>query len=158
MVHLGAEIDVFEPDYVLMNSCPEVNPDHDYAGRHDVVGTFRGAGDGRSLIFNGHIDTVDFVDESLWERGPLNPFERDGKLYGRGSCDMKGGLCASLLAMKVLRNCNIQLKGDVIYESVIDEEGGGNGTLACINRGYKADAAIIPNRLICGLHLPIWDG
>ena len=93
LVHLGAEIDVFEPDYALMNSCPEVNPDHDYAGRHDVVGTFRGAGDGRSLIFNGHIDTVDFVDESLWERGPLNPFERDGKLYGRGSCDMKGGRC-----------------------------------------------------------------
>lgn len=139
-----AEVDMFEPDYELMNSCPEVNPNHDYTGRHNVVGTFKGTGGGRSLIFNGHIDTVDFVNESLWEKGPLNPFERDGKLYGRGSCDMKGGLCASLLAMKVLKDCGIRLKGDVIYESVIDEEGGGNGTLACINRGYKADAAIIP--------------
>lgn len=140
----GAEVDAFEPDYALMNSCPEVNPNHDYTGRHDVVGTFRGQGGGKSLIFNGHIDTVDFVDEKLWEQGPLNPFERDGKLYGRGACDMKGGLCASLLAMQTLQELGVHLRGDVIYESVIDEEGGGNGTLACITRGYKADAAIIP--------------
>lgn len=139
----GAKVDVFSPDYALMNSCPEVNPGHDYEGRHDVVGVFKGTGEGRSLIFNGHIDTVDFVDESLWEQGPLKPFVRDGKVYGRGSCDMKGGLSASLMAMQTLKDCGISLSGDVIYESVIDEEGGGNGTLACCNRGYKADAAII---------------
>ncbi len=140
----GARVDIFQPEYELMNFCPEVNPNHEYEGRHDVVGTFSGKGGGRSLIFNGHIDTVDFVDLTKWKQHPNHPYVEDGKLYGRGSCDMKGGLCASLMAMRTLKELGIELKGDVMFESVIDEEGGGNGTLACITHGYKADAAIIP--------------
>lgn len=140
----GAKVDMFQPDYEEMDFCPEVNLDHNYEGRHNVVGTFNGTGGGKSLLFNGHIDTVDFGDINSWTRGPLEPYIQDGKLVGRGACDMKGGLCASLMAMKAIRDCGIRLKGNVIFESVIDEEGGGNGTLACCARGYKADAAIIP--------------
>ena len=140
----GADIDEFEPSYEEMNFCPEVNPEHNYEGRHNVVGVFKGNGEGKSLLFNGHIDTVDFGDCSMWTKAPTDPYVADGKLYGRGACDMKAGLCASLMAMKAIRDCNIQLKGDVIYESVIDEEGGGNGTLACCAKGYHADAGIIP--------------
>lgn len=139
-----AEIDVFEPDYEMMNFCPEVNPNHNYEGRHNVVGTFKGNGSGKSLLFNGHIDTVTFDKLEEWYSHPLKPIIKDNRLYGRGSCDMKGGLAASLMAMKVIKDAGIELKGDVIFESVIDEEGGGNGTLACCAKGYKADAAIIP--------------
>ena len=139
-----AQVDVFQPDYESMGFCPEVNPDHDYSGRHNVVGRFCGSGGGRSLLFNGHIDTVDFGDMGAWKSGPLSPYIEDGRLVGRGACDMKAGLCASLMALKAIFDCGVQLKGDVLVESVIDEEGGGNGTLACCARGYRADAAIIP--------------
>lgn len=140
----GASTDRVQPSYEEMNFCPEVNRDHHYEGRYNVVGTFEGEGGGKSLLFNGHIDTVDFGDLRLWTKGPLEPYVEDGKLVGRGACDMKGGLCASLMAMKAILDCGIKLKGKVIYESVVDEEGGGNGTLACCARGYHADAAIIP--------------
>lgn len=140
----GAQVDVFQPEYEAMNFCPEVNPDHHYEGRHNVVGRFPGIGGGRSLLFNGHIDTVDFGDLDAWIKNPLEPYIEDGKLIGRGACDMKGGLCASLMALKAIIDCGVRLKGDVLVESVIDEEGGGNGTLACCAKGYRADAAIIP--------------
>jgi len=141
---LGAKLDVFEPDYKDINFCPEVNPNHDYKDRCNVVGVFPGKGGGKSLIFNGHIDTVTFDKLDQWYSHPLKPLVKDGRLYGRGACDMKAGLAASLMAMKAIKAAGITLKGDVIYQSVIDEEGGGNGTLACCARGYKADAAIIP--------------
>lgn len=145
----GAEVDVFEPDYEQMDFCPEVNPGpdddvkHDYNGRHNVVGVFKSEGKGKSLLFNGHIDTVDFSGVEKWSSHPLDPAIRDGRMYGRGACDMKGGLCASLMAMKAIKDAGVKLAGEVVYESVIDEEGGGNGTLACGARGYRADAAII---------------
>ncbi|MCC8179427.1 MAG: M20/M25/M40 family metallo-hydrolase, partial [Planctomycetes bacterium] len=141
---LGATLDIFEPEYAAMNSCPEVNPDHDYAGRPNVVGTIKGTGGGRSLLINGHIDTVSPEADKGWTSPPLQPTIRDGKLYGRGTCDMKGGLSAALSALAALRDCGIRLKGDVVVESVVDEEGGGNGTLACCCKGYRADAAIVP--------------
>lgn len=140
----NAEVDVFSPEYEEMNFCPEVNPGHFYEGRHNVVGRFAGEGEGKSLLFNGHIDTVDYGDVNSWTRSPVEPYSKGGRLFGRGACDMKGGLCAALMAIKAIRDCGIKLKGDVIYESVIDEEGGGNGTLSCCARGYHADAGIIP--------------
>ncbi len=142
--NLGATLDVFEPDYATMNLCPEVNPDHGYAGRPNVVGVIKGSGGGKSLLINGHIDTVALEADKGWTSPPLEPTVRDGKLYGRGTCDMKGGLSAALSALAALRDCGIRLKGDVIVESVVDEEGGGNGTLACCCQGYRADAAIVP--------------
>lgn len=141
---LGAELDVFEPDYAMMRSYPEVNPGHDYANRPNAVGVIRGTGGGKSLLVNGHIDTVPPEADKGWTTPPLEPTERDGKLYGRGACDMKGGLSAALSALAALRDCGVKLQGDVIVESVVDEEGGGNGTLACCAKGYRADAALIP--------------
>jgi acetylornithine deacetylase len=70
---------------------------------------------------------------------------RNGKLYGRGSFDMKGALAASFVLLKILSDKNVLSEGDVIVESVVDEENGGsNGTLACRLRGYDGDAAILP--------------
>lgn len=141
---MGAELDIFEPDYGRIKKYREASPGHDYKDRPNVVGVFRGAGGGRSLIINGHIDTVPCGSPEEWISHPLQPVVRDGRLYGRGTCDMKGGLAAAVMALEAVRDSGVKLKGDVILQSVVDEEGGGNGTLACCERGYTADAAIIP--------------
>lgn len=142
---MGMEVDVFEPDdKELCQAFEEANPGHDYRERPDVVGVLKGSGGGKSLILNGHIDTMPFDHLDEWITHPLEPRVMEGKLYGRGSCDMKGGLAAAISALDVLNEAGVNLRGDVIVQSVVDEEGGGNGTMACVLRGYKADGAIIP--------------
>ncbi len=141
---LGACVDVFCPDNSEMENHPEFNHGHSYQDRPNVVGIIKGTGGGRSLLINAHIDVVPPGDEKNWATHPFKPVIRNGKLFGRGSCDMKAGGAAALMALEILKECGVKLKGDVIYESVVDEEGGGNGTLACCMKGYKADAAIIP--------------
>lgn len=122
----------------------EGNPGHNYTDykRENLVGYFKG-GKGRSLIFNGHVDTMPAGEMSLWETDPWTPTEKDGKLYGLGSADMKGGLMASIMAVKLLQDAEIALPGDVRILSVIDEEGGGNGSLAAMLAGHRADAAVV---------------
>jgi acetylornithine deacetylase len=111
--------------------------------RKNVVGVLPGSGGGRSLILNGHVDTVSAFDPVAWTEDPWSGKIQDGKLYGRGACDMKSGLMAAIYAIKAVRKAGLPLRGDVIVESVIGEENGGAGTLACMERGYKADAAVI---------------
>jgi acetylornithine deacetylase len=67
----------------------------------------------------------------------------DGKLYGRGAADMKAGLAAGLAAMQALRDAGVTPAADLIFESVVNEEHSGNGTLACVARGIAADAAVV---------------
>ena len=116
------------------------------SGRANLVGVLKGAGGGKSLIFNGHIDTVPPGDDREWDEG--NPYSGkvlDGKLYGLGACDMKGGIVAQWVAAKALADCGIRLRGDLILESVVGEEtmDHGAGTSAAIKRGYRADGAIV---------------
>ena len=108
------------------------------AGRPNVVGTLKGSGGGRSLMLNGHTDTVgvEGMDE------PFSATIRNGKLYGRGSQDMKGSLAAMLGAAKAIRDAQISLSGDLILAFVIDEETLSLGTADLVKR-YSADAAII---------------
>ena len=115
-----------------------------FYGNPNVVGILKGTGGGRSLILNGHIDVVPEGDLSDWKDDPFSGVIRDGRLYGRGSTDMKGGTVSLLLAMDAVKSCGIKLKGDVIFQSVIEEESGGAGTLAAVLRGYRCDGAIIP--------------
>jgi len=110
----------------------------------NVVGVWKGTGGGRSIILNGHVDVVPPGDETQWTYPPFSGEIVDGKLYGRGATDMKGGNLSALLAIQVLQALGVKLKGDVIFQSVVEEESGGAGTLATILRGYKADAALIP--------------
>jgi len=80
-----------------------------------------------------------------WRLDPFSGAIKEDKIYGRGSLDMKGGLACLMIAIKALIKLGIRLKGDLIFESVMDEESSiANGTLSCIARGYKADAVIIP--------------
>ncbi|MDD9983451.1 MAG: M20/M25/M40 family metallo-hydrolase [Gammaproteobacteria bacterium] len=114
-----------------------------YRDRPNVVGTFRGTGGGRSLILNGHIDTVTVEPEEAWTRDPFSGDIESGLMFGRGTSDMKGGLMAAMMAMAYLLEAGAYLKGDVILQSVVNEEHAGNGTLDLVRRGYRADGAIV---------------
>jgi len=114
-----------------------------YKNRPNVVGTLKGRGGGKSLLLNGHIDTVTVEPKSDWTHDPFGAEVVDGKIYGRGACDMKGGLIASLSAIQCLIEAGVPLKGDVIFSSAVNEEHSGNGTLSMICKGITADAAIV---------------
>lgn len=152
MERLGLETALYSPeDAPGFCSHPAYFPGKDYSNRPNVAGRWRGRGTGRSLLFSSHADTA--VVAPGWSRSPWEPYEADGKLFGLGSFDMKGGLAASIMAVRCLIELGLQPDGDVTVESVVDEEfGGANGTLAGRLMGYDADAAIIPeptNLAIC---------
>jgi acetylornithine deacetylase len=113
-----------------------------YDGRPNVVGRFRGTGGGRSLILNSHVDTVTVEPLDKWTRDPFGAEIENGIMYGRGTSDMKGGAMAAMMAITYLREAGVTLRGDVIFESVVNEEHAGNGTLDLVGRGVLADAAI----------------
>lgn len=138
----GAEIDLFEPTAESLVGKPLIPPGLDFAGRPQLIATFRGAGEGRSLIFNGHIDVVPAHEEDGWASPPFSPEVRDGLLYGRGSCDMKGGIAAMVVAAEVLA-ANSALAGDLIVATNTDEESSGAGGVALVERGLHADGAIV---------------
>lgn len=140
---MGCTVDMFEPDNERMKQYPGYNQGHSYRGRPNVVGVYRGTGGGRSLILNGHMDTMPSGSLEKWNTNPWEMTEKDGRLYGLGTDDMKGGLSALVLALELALSMGFRPRGDIILESVVDEEGGGNGTLACVDRGYRADGAII---------------
>ena len=115
-------------------------------GRANLVGKLSGAGGGRSLLFNGHVDVVPPGPDANWTRaGPWSGEVVDGQIWGRGSCDMKGGNAAALIALQAVLQSGLQPKGDVIIEYVVGEEMMNTeaGTGAAIERGYTADAAIV---------------
>ena len=142
---LGLDIDLWEiGDETLRNHhhfyCDRTN----FTGNPNLVAVKKGSGGGKSLILNGHIDVVPQGNLEDWATDPFSGLVKDGKVYGRGATDMKGGNVSLLLAMEAIQELDIPLKGDLIFQSVIEEESGGAGTLAAILRGYRADAAIIP--------------
>lgn len=131
-----------------------------FEDRINVVGCWHGTAknhrsanrQAQSLILNGHVDVVSPGNEALWDDSPWSGKIIDGKLYGRGSCDMKAGLASGIFAIATLQRLGFKLHKDVLIESVIGEESGGVGSLTTIIKGYRADAAIIlePTRLkIC---------
>lgn len=141
--NLGCTTELFEPDNEKMKGYPSYNAGHSYKGRPVLVGVYKGSGGGKSLILNGHMDTMPSGDLRQWNTDPWTLTERDGKLYGLGADDMKGGLAAEVLGLELALSMGFKPKGDIIIESVVDEEGGGNGSLAVSLAGYHADAAII---------------
>jgi acetylornithine deacetylase len=119
--------------------------------RINVVGRWRGRSRDpsgqphgpRSLILNGHVDVVSPGNVALWHESPWSGAIRDGKLFGRGACDMKAGLSAAIFAIEAVQRAGVALQQDVLLESVSGEETGGLGTLTTIVNGYRADAAIV---------------
>lgn len=142
---LGLETDMWEVDIDELKDNPLFHsPRTDFKGSPNVVGTWKGAGGGHSIILNGHVDVVPEGDHGQWNQPPYSGEIIDGCLYGRGATDMKGGNLSSYIAVATLKELGIRLRGDVILQSVVEEEAGGAGTLAALVRGYRADAALIP--------------
>lgn len=138
---LGLTVDRWSIDFAALATHPsfsmEVPRDHGVG----VVGTF-GDGDGPTLILNGHVDVVPVGDRAQWTSDPWTATRRDGRIYGRGACDMKGGLAAALAALDAIRALRPRWRGRVALHSVVAEEDGGAGTLATLVRGHRGDGAI----------------
>lgn len=144
---LGYEPDVWEPSadslvdhegYFETSSYTE----YGYEDRPNVV-TRRAGGNGPTLTLGGHIDVVD-VTETEWTREPWSVTREGDTLYGRGVADMKGSLAAILIAIEALDEAGIDLGGDLLFQSTIEEEDGGvGGALSVLERGYIPDAAVI---------------
>lgn len=111
----------------------------DYSDRKNLVLEIPGTGKGRSLILNSHVDVVPAKN---WDNAFI-PQEKDGFIYGRGACDAKGQLATIYLTLLTLKELGMKLKGELTVQSVIEEEVGGNGALALIRGGYKADGVIV---------------
>lgn len=143
---LGLRTLRFEVKDEELSHLPGYSPSVGRWARHDnVVATHRPReARGRSLILNGHIDVVPVGAESLWTSPPFEPVVRDGRLFGRGAGDMKAGIAAYVVAFRALAALGLQPAAPLFMQSVVEEECTGNGALACLHRGFRADAAIIP--------------
>lgn len=140
---LGLEIDMFVPSLEELKKHEGFVPvDSSYEDRPNIVAKLKGLGGGRSLLFNGHVDVIPEGAPENWQFGFWSGDIHDGKMYGRGASDMKSGVAAMTMAVEAVKLMGLNLKGDIILEYVVDEELSGNGTLACVMRGYKADAGI----------------
>ncbi len=144
--HAGSSVDIWEPAardiacWARQVGTEELSFD----GRPQLVARWAGDGDGRSLIFNGHIDVVAAEPIERWSVPPFAGEVVDGRLVGRGAADMKGGIAAMVIAAEtVIAECG-PLAGDLIVNTVTDEESTGAGTLACIAAGLTADAVVVP--------------
>jgi acetylornithine deacetylase len=146
MKQIGLFAEKWDLDLETLRRHPSFGPlDMSYVNRPNVTAIWPAdSSGGRSIIFNGHIDVVSPEPISNWSYGPWDATVEGDWLYGRGAGDMKAGIAAMLLAVEAVRGAGCRLRGDVIVESVIEEECSGNGALACALRGLRADAAIIP--------------
>jgi acetylornithine deacetylase len=143
MKSIDLSVDMWETNWEELKKHPGYRPvDRGYAGRPNIVGTLKGTGGGRSLLLNGHTDVIPIGKGEGWSDDPWSAKIKNGRIYGRGSCDMKSGVASHILAVEYLKKLGLTPKGDVMINVVIDEEVSGHGTLDTVNRGYHADAGI----------------
>src|SRR6266480_415190 len=157
MRQLGLEVDLWTIDVASLqkhSQFPGIEVDRNKSEALGLVGMWQSIG-GRErskdkrFVFNGHIDVVPEGDHANWKYNPWGAELVDGRIYGRGACDMKGGLMAALYAIKAIMDAGIQIDGSLMIQSVIGEEDGGIGTFASLLRGHAGDVAVVcePTRL-----------
>jgi acetylornithine deacetylase len=140
---IGLDVDMWETDWEALKKHPGYRPvDRGYEGRPNIVATRKGTGGGKSLLLNGHTDVIPVGNGEGWSDDPWSASVKDGRIYGRGSADMKSGVASHIMAVELLAAAGVTLKGDVLINIVIDEEISGHGTLDTVIRGYRADAGI----------------
>ncbi|HSR42685.1 MAG TPA: ArgE/DapE family deacylase [Longimicrobiales bacterium] len=142
-VRLGLEVDVWELPLDELAAHPAHAAELERTEALGVVGTLPGRGGGRDLILNGHVDVVPPGDGALWDRPPFSGEVAGGYLHGRGALDLKGPLTAGLYALAAVRAAGVELAGTAHLQSVVGEEDGGSGTLAALERGWRADGAVV---------------
>ncbi|HEX5235827.1 MAG TPA: M20/M25/M40 family metallo-hydrolase [Silvibacterium sp.] len=136
--------ELYDTQFILKSGFAQVRRHKPYAGRKNLCVRLAGSGRGKSLLLSGHIDTVP-AGEASWLRSPWSGEFQQGRVHGLGSFDMKGGLVANAAVVCALHAAGIKTGGDILFESVVDEEwGGGGGTIAARLRGDTADACVIP--------------
>jgi acetylornithine deacetylase len=149
---LDAEVTQWEPDaekLAAYASGPGYYAGRDFRHRPNQAAIVRGAGGGRSLLLTGHIDVVPAGEG--WTVEPFSGLRRNGRIYGRGTVDMKGGVAAMIMALQAVLKSGYRPNGDVTVGTVVDEEAGGMGTLDFVAQGYRADGAILTEAT--GLHI-----
>ena len=143
----GYAVDRFTLADVPLASHPKASPmvEADPARSVQVVATHRAEKPtGRSLILQGHIDVVPEGPDAMWTYPPYSATIKDGWMYGRGAHDMKSGVAAMVFAMDALRSAGLEPAADVHLQTVTEEESTGNGALSTLLRGYRAEAALVP--------------
>lgn len=142
----GLEVDLWPLDLTSLTNDPEFpGVEVDRREAWGLVARLPGRGDGPTLMLNAHVDVVPPGDVAAWTDGaPFSGEIANGRLYGRGACDMKGGLVAAWWAIRALRRSRRPLAGDLLFATVVGEEDGGLGTFALLRRGWRADACVIP--------------
>lgn len=142
----GYAMDRWAIDVAEIESHPGFSPvDVPYDNAINVVGTHTPRqATGRSLILNGHVDVVPVGPRDMWHRDPFDPAIEGDWLYGRGGADMKAGLGANIFAVDALGRLGLQPAATLYQQSVTEEECTGNGALAALVRGYRAEAVLIP--------------
>ena len=149
---LGFDVTSIVPDPARLAERPDSGiPLMPYEGRRSLVATI-GDATGPSLLLNGHVDVVSAEPLERWTKEPFGAEVADGRMYGRGACDMKGGVAAMLLGVEAALAAG-ELRGKIVYQSVIEEECGGNGALAAVLEGPSADATLIAEPTDGGMDL-----
>jgi acetylornithine deacetylase len=143
MTRIGLSVDRWPIDLEALSAHPAFGVEVERASALGVVGVLEGTGAGPTLVLNGHVDVVPPGDESLWRHPPFEPWVEDGKVWGRGAVDMKGGLACALEAVRAVRDSGVGIRGRVLVQSVIGEEDGGCGALATLLRGHRGDGAVV---------------
>jgi acetylornithine deacetylase len=152
----GADVERWAIDVSSIASHPNYSAEHDRDVALGVVGR-AGRGDGSSLLLDGHIDVVPTGDPMDWTSPPFQPEVRGGRLFGRGACDMKGGLAAAIHAVEAVREAGIRLAGTVLVGPVVGEEDGGAGRSHCSSTGFARMRASSPSRPVSLSSRP-WRG
>src|SRR3954464_7007670 len=142
----GYEVDDWQLDLGNLKGLRGYGPiEHDFSRARSVVGTYRPQTNaGKSLILQGHCDVVPAGPLDMWETPPFSPSIRDGRMYGRGACDMKSGTIGALYALDAINAAGLRPTGRIHFQSVIEEESTGLGALSTLQRGYRADCCFIP--------------
>jgi acetylornithine deacetylase len=156
--------DLWEPD---ANSLlekyagkPGAQKGRNFTGRPNLGGRRKGSGGGKSILLTGHIDVVPPGELTHWRYSPFAGKQVEDRIYGRGAVDMKGGVASMLGRAEIMKKLQSQLSVDIVFTTVVDEEIGGMGTLAMVDRGYHADAGILTeptsNRISPICHGILW--
>jgi len=150
---VGAEVDIWEPAQQGMGRSRQIPNDLNWEGYPQLVARLPGRSSKRSLLLAGHIDTVSPEPRAAWNSDPFVATVREGMLFGRGAADMKGGVAAMIYATESLRRCGIELGGDLLLNTVTDEESTSAGGVATLAHGVRANACIIaePTALNLGI-------